>query len=580
MLSTYKRLFKYVPEKIHCVYLSIFFSVVGVVLQMSAFWYLWKFLYAVLVTKSITDGKFAAVTIVSLMLANIIVLFAAVWASHILGFRLENNLRKVAIEHLMNASFAFFDVHESGTVRKIIDDNAQNTHQLVAHLIPDNIAAFFTPVLMFVVVFMVDIKLGMLLVAMAAIGFALMLWTVGDRKFMQQYQAALEKMNGQAVEYVRGMQVIKIFRSTVESFKAFYKAIVDYSDLAYKYTLSCRVPFVLFQVLFNLFPAFTIPFAIYFMNKGADGNLIIAKIVFFVCIAGVLFASFMRVMYVGMYSMQARSAVDKLEQIVDEMEKDNIAFGTNEKFEHYGVEFKHVSFGYTEETILHDVSFKLEQNKTYALVGSSGGGKSTIAKLISGFYKINNGEILIGGKNITSYSKNALMKNIAFVFQTSKLFKTSIFENVKMGNQKASYEDVMNALRLARCEDILDKFPEREKTIIGSKGVYLSGGEVQRIAIARAILKNASIIILDEASAAADPENEYEIQQAFSTLMKNKTVIMIAHRLGSIKNVDEILVVEKGAIIERGSDKDLMSKGGVYRHLQDLYSKANEWKVG
>ena len=536
MLSTYKRLFKYVPEKIHCVYLSIFFSVVGVVLQMSAFWYLWKFLYAVLVTKSITDGKFAAVTIVSLMLANIIVLFAAVWASHILGFRLENNLRKVAIEHLMNASFAFFDVHESGTVRKIIDDNAQNTHQLVAHLIPDNIAAFFTPVLMFVVVFMVDIKLGMLLVAMAAIGFALMLWTVGDRKFMQQYQAALEKMNGQAVEYVRGMQVIKIFRSTVESFKAFYKAIVDYSDLAHKYTLSCRVPFVLFQVLFNLFPAFTIPFAIYFMNKGADGNLIIAKIVFFVCIAGVLFASFMRVMY--------------------------------------------VSFGYTEETILHDVSFKLEQNKTYALVGSSGGGKSTIAKLISGFYKINNGEILIGGKNITSYSKNALMKNIAFVFQTSKLFKTSIFENVKMGNQKASYEDVMNALRLARCEDILDKFPEREKTIIGSKGVYLSGGEVQRIAIARAILKNASIIILDEASAAADPENEYEIQQAFSTLMKNKTVIMIAHRLGSIKNVDEILVVEKGAIIERGSDKDLMSKGGVYRHLQDLYSKANEWKVG
>ena len=199
MLSTYKRLFKYVPEKIHCVYLSIFFSVVGVVLQMSAFWYLWKFLYAVLVTKSITDGKFAAVTIVSLMLANIIVLFAAVWASHILGFRLENNLRKVAIEHLMNASFAFFDVHESGTVRKIIDDNAQNTHQLVAHLIPDNIAAFFTPVLMFVVVFMVDIKLGMLLVAMAAIGFALMLWTVGDRKFMQQYQAALEKLSMFAV---------------------------------------------------------------------------------------------------------------------------------------------------------------------------------------------------------------------------------------------------------------------------------------------------------------------------------------------------------------------------------------------
>ena len=520
-----------------------------------------------------------ATVIVALSAAYLLVYFAAVWASHVLGFRLESNLRKTAISHLMNASFSFFDMNPSGKIRKLIDDNAQETHVLIAHLIPDNISALFTPIFMFIIVFAVDVKLGFLLLAIALIGGAQMMLMMGNKDVMRKYQAALERMNAEAVEYVRGMQIVKIFRSTVESFKAFYEAITGYSDLAYKYTLSCRMTYVMFQVLFNLFAVFTIPAAIYFMNKGADGNLIIAKLIFFICIAGVLFSAFMRVMYVGMYNFQAKSVVDKLENLFADMEKDNLEHGTEETFDNFGIEFKNVSFGYTEEKILHDVSFTLEPNKTYALVGSSGGGKSTIAKLISGFYKINAGEILIGGKNISSYSKNALMRSIAFVFQTSKLFKTSIFENVKMGNKHASDEEVMNALRLARCEDILAKFPEREKTVIGSKGVHLSGGEIQRVAIARAILKNADIIILDEASAAADPENEYEIQQAFSNLMKNKTVIMIAHRLSSIKNVDEILVVEDGNIIERGSDAELMQKGGKYSHLQRLYSQANEWRV-
>ena len=578
-MDTYKRLFKYTPEKIHCAYISVVCATLGVASQMGAFWFLWKFLHALLVTKNVTDGSMYATVIVSLLAGYSVVYFCALWASHVLGFRLESNLRKTAINHLMNASFAFFDMNPSGKIRKLIDDNAQETHMLVAHLIPDNISALFTPIFMFIIVFAVDVKLGLLLLAVALIGGAQMMFMMGNKDFMRKYQAALERMNAEAVEYVRGMQIVKIFRSTVESFKAFYEAITGYSDLAYKYTLSCRTPYVMFQVLFNLFAVFTIPAAIYFMNKGADANLIIAKIVFFVCIAGVLFSAFMRVMYVGMYNFQAKSVVDKLENLFADMEKDNLEHGTEETFENFGIEFKNVSFGYTEEKILNDVSFTLEPNKTYALVGSSGGGKSTIAKLISGFYKINSGEILIGGKNISSYSRNALMRSIAFVFQTSKLFKTSIFENVKMGNKNASDEEVMNALRLARCEDILAKFPEREKTVIGSKGVHLSGGEIQRVAIARAILKNADIIILDEASAAADPENEYEIQQAFSNLMKNKTVIMIAHRLSSIKNVDEILVVEDGNIAERGSDAELMQKGGKYSHLQRLYSKANDWRV-
>lgn len=365
---------------------------------MGAFWYLWKFLYAFLVTKSVTDGSFYATVIVALMLGYSVVYFASLWASHVLGFRLESNLRKEAIKHLMNASFAFFDINNSGKIRKIIDDNAQETHMIVAHLIPDNVAALLTPILMFVIVFMVDIKLGILLSIIAIIGGVQMMFMMGNKNFMQKYMAALERMNSEAVEYVRGMQVVKIFNSTVESFKSFYTAIIDYSDLAYKYTLSCRSPYVMFQVLFNLFAAFTIPVAIYYMNKGADGNLIIAKIVFYVCFTGILFASFMRVMYVGMYNFQAKSVVDKLENLFTEMSKDNITHGTEEKFDNFGIEFKNVSFGYNEEKILKNVSFKLEPNKTYALVGSSGGGKSTIAKLISGFYKINEGEILIGGK--------------------------------------------------------------------------------------------------------------------------------------------------------------------------------------
>jgi hypothetical protein len=284
-------------------------------------------------------------------------------------------------------------------------------------------------------------------------------------------------------------------------------------------------------------------------------------------------------MYLGMHQYMASQAVDKLETLFGEMEENGIKYGTDTYFKDYNIEFKNVSFKYDDKFILENLSFKLNENKTYALVGSSGGGKSTIAKLISGFYKIDEGEILIGDKNITNYSRESLMNNISFVFQNSKLFKTTIFENVKIGNENASYEEVMKALKMARCDDILDKFKTRENTIIGSKGVYLSGGEIQRIAIARAILKDAKIIILDEASAASDPENEHEIQLAFSNLIKEKTVIIIAHRLSSIKNVDEILVVDKGQIVERGTDTELLKNNGRYKFLQDLFSQANEWRI-
>ncbi len=582
-MDTYKRLFKYTPEKIGCAYGSIVLSAVATFLQMAPYWFFWKFLNELIVNKNPENSKHYATVIIVLMLAQGVVYFLALWASHLLGFRLESNLRKQGISHLMKASFAFFDNNPSGKIRKIIDDNAAETHMIVAHLIPDTIGAIFTPILMMIIMFFVDVKLGFLLLAITVIGGVMIAGMVGNRDFMKNYMASLEKLNAETVEYVRGMQVVKIFRGTVQSFKAFYDAIMSYSEYALNYSISCRTAYVSFQVVFNIFITFAIVIFIPSLSvavlRGEEVSYILAKTVFFSCFAGMMFGCLMKVMYVGMYQFQALQVVDKLENLFDEMKKDGLTYGTQEKFEHCDIEFQNVSFKYDEDYVLKDVNFHLNEGKTYALVGSSGGGKSTIAKLISGFYKIEEGKILIGGKDISQYSQEALMQHVAFVFQNAKLFKKTIFENVKIGRENATYEEVMDALKEARCDDILNKFKERENTLIGSKGVHLSGGEMQRIAIARAILKDADIVILDEASAAADPENEYEIQQAFSNLMKNKTVIMIAHRLSSIRNVDEILVIDGGNVVERGTDVSLLASGGKYAQLQKLFAKANDWRI-
>ena len=578
-MGTYKKLFKYVPEKKYLAYISTFLAGISAFLSVVAYYILWRFLYSLLVEGSTSNSQIYALCMVGFLVANVIFIFLATWVSHLLAFRLETNLRREAVKHLMNASFSFFDENTSGKIRKIIDDNAGETHMIVAHLIPDNTVAILAPILMFVTMFAVDWQLGVLLLIVTMCGAWQVKSMMGEKTFMEQYMKALEKMNAEAVEYVRGIQVVKIFRGTIESFKNFYNSVVSYSKDVLNYTFSCRTPWVFFQMLFNLFITFTIPFAIIYLNRGANPSLIIAKVVFFATFAGVIYMCFMRVMYVGMYNMQARQVIEKLEDLFTNMENNKVEHGVEEEFKNHNIEFKNVTFAYGDEEVLKDLSFKLSEKKTYALVGSSGGGKSTIAKLISGFYKIKGGEILIGDKNISSYSREALMKNVAFVFQNAKLFKTSIFENVKMGNPNASDDEVRKALKAAQCEPILERFKDGDATLIGSKGVHLSGGEVQRIAIARAILKDAPIIILDEASAATDPENEYEIQQAFSALMKDKTVIMIAHRLSSIKNVDEILVIENGKVIERGSDGELQARASKYKTLQDLFAKANTWRV-
>lgn len=578
MLTVYKKILSYVPKERYLAYIGILLSMLSVVFKVWGYYYLSKFLIEIIVYNNIENAKYYGFCIVGLLIIGITLYGIAGLVTHVLGFRLETNLRKYGIEGLSKASFSFFDTHPSGKTRKIIDDNATDTHMIVAHLIPDNAGAILMPILLLVLGFFVSLKVGIILIILSIVGGISLSMMTGEKEFMKIYQESLETLSSETVEYVRGIQVIKIFGISVESFKALNTAIKNYSKYSLEYAMSCKRGFVGFQWFFFSFIAMVIPILLLFFNI-EDPKMLAVELIMVLFLSGALFVSLMAIMYVSMYAFMGQSVVEKLESIFEEMNSNKLTFGTNNEFENYNITFENVSFGYTDKKIINDLSFSLEENKSYALVGSSGSGKSTIAKLISGFYKVDGGVIKIGDKSIDSYTEEALINNIAFVFQNVKLFKTSIYDNVKIGKADASYEEVMTAMRLAGCDSILDKFSEREQTQIGTKGVYLSGGEKQRIAIARAILKDAKIIIMDEASAAVDPENEYELQRAFSNLIKDKTVIMIAHRLPSIRNVDEILVMDDGEIIERGTDRELMALDGEYKKLQSLYNKANEWRV-
>lgn len=578
MLTVYKKILSYVPKERYLAYIGILLSMLSVVFKVWGYYYLSKFLIEIIVYNNIENAKYYGFCIVGLLIIGITLYGIAGLVTHVLGFRLETNLRKYGIEGLSKASFSFFDTHPSGKTRKIIDDNATDTHMIVAHLIPDNAGAILMPILLLVLGFFVSLKVGIILIILSIVGGISLSMMTGEKEFMKIYQESLETLSSETVEYVRGIQVIKIFGISVESFKALNTAIKNYSKYSLEYAMSCKRGFVGFQWFFFSFIAMVIPILLLFFNI-EDPKMLAVELIMVLFLSGALFVSLMAIMYVSMYAFMGQSVVEKLESIFEEMNSNKLIFGSNNEFENYNITFENVSFGYTDKKIINDLSFSLEENKSYALVGSSGSGKSTIAKLISGFYKVDSGVIKIGNRSISSYSEEALINNIAFVFQNVKLFKTSIYDNVKIGKADASYEEVMTAMNLAGCNSILDKFSEREQTQIGTKGVYLSGGEKQRIAIARAILKDAKIIIMDEASAAVDPENEYELQRAFSNLIKDKTVIMIAHRLPSIRNVDEILVMDNGKIIERGTDRELMALDGEYKKLQSLYNKANEWRV-
>ena len=579
-MNTYRKLFAYIPEKRGNGFLSAAFSILAVCCHLLGYYCLWLALKAIFVQQNFSAGSDYALKVVLTFIAYGILYFLGTWMSHLAAFRLETRLREKGIDHLLTASNTFYDKNQSGRVRKIIDDNVEQTHMAVAHLIPDQTVAILTPILMFVVIGLVDLRLAAFFGVIVLLSGFLCFKMMGEKEFMSAYMEQLDLLNAEAVEYVRGMQVVKLFAAPIVSFKRLYSTINDYADMVYNYSMSCRIPYVTFQWLLNLFIVVPVFYAVYRVGAGDDGGLWAAKALFFALFMGMFFANIMKIMYVSMYHVQANRAVDTLEGLFKEMEEKKMVFGKEKDFGDSSITFNHVDFSYEDEKILSDFSLHLDAGKIYAFVGPSGGGKSTIAKLVSGLYPVNKGDMMIGEKPITAYDKEAVMETVGMVFQQAKLFEgLSIYDNVRLADPEANQEEVHRALDLARCEEFKEKFPAGYDTVIGAEGVKLSGGECQRVAIARLFLKDPKILILDEASAAADPENEYEIQKAFSNLMKGRTTIMIAHRMSSIRGVDEILFIEGGKVVERGNHDALMNEDGRYARFVNLYHEANEWRI-
>lgn len=414
MRSLYKKLFHYVPDKRILAYFSMALSAAAVCSYMGAYWFLWQSIVSILVIPVYEKAMYDAIIVVILMILRGILNIASATCSHYLGFRLETNLRKNGLHKLLDASSSFFDHNSSGEIRKIIDDNAAETHKTVAHLIPDNVTAVMTPVLMFVLMFAIDYRLGILLILTTVIGVLQYRKMSGGTEFLSGYSAALQKMSAATVEYVRGMQIIKIFGVTVQYYKTLINSIKEYKQYVYQYSLSCKNPYVGFQVLFNVFYAFAVPAAVVFISYGEPAMLTLAKIVFFAVFSGAVFTSFTSIMFTGQDNFGAQNTLNQLDELTTSMDQAKLPHGNEETFQDFNIEFRHVDFKYDDNFVLKDFSLTLHQNKTYALIGSSGGGKSTIAKLISGFYPVDGGEILIGGKNIQSYSEKALIQNIAF----------------------------------------------------------------------------------------------------------------------------------------------------------------------
>ena len=578
-MKVYKKLFSYVPNMKIVGYLSILISSISAFILVYGYYFIYKFLEEVIVNESYHYASYYSIRIVLYLTVSAILYLVSVFLSHILAFRLETNLRKRGIDGLMNSSFRFFDTNPSGYIRKTIDDNASKTHTAVAHMIPDNSQAFLVPIFTIILSFIISFRIGIVIVILSIVSGMILKGMMGNGDFMKLYQESLDRLSAETVEYIRGMQVVKIFGTKLKSFKALHEAIINYSKYAYDYSISCKNPYVIYQlILLGIIPIITIPLS-FFLENIKEPKVISVELIMIFFISGVIMVSFMKIMWAGMNIFSADYAIEHLEDLYAKMQEDKLSYGERTHFDNYNIEFKNVSFSYGENTVLENVSFKLQENKKYALVGHSGSGKSTIAKLISGFYKLDGGEIKIGDHSLSEYTKEAIIENISFVFQNSKLFKKSIYENIALADENASKDEVMKAIKLAGCDEIISKFKNKENTIIGAKGVYLSGGEKQRIAIARAILKKSPIVIMDEASASIDADNEYELQKAFKNLMQGKTVIMIAHRMTSIQNVDEILVLENGKIVERGNSSSLMKKEGVYSKLLKLYKTANEWRV-
>ena len=514
-------------------------------------------------------------------IGSILLYFAALMSTHIAAFRTARNIRRTAMDHVLKLPLGFFTGNQSGRLRKLIDDNAGLTEDLLAHKLPDLAGTVITPIAAIVMLFLFDWKMGLLCLLTMILALLSMCLMMGGKNagFFHRYQKEIERMSGEAVEYVRGIPVVKMFQQTVYSFKAFYAAIKDYSNLASQYAMSCRIGQTCFLTFINGAFALLIPATLFLASKG-EIRTVLVNFIFYALFAPACGQMINRIMYMSEAVMEADEAVSRLNEILNQksLEESKAPKHPSDA----AVSFDHVTFTYpgTDHPALDDVSFTIQPGQVTALVGPSGGGKTTAASLIPRFWDTDSGIVSVGGIDVRETDTKDLMKQVAFVFQDTRLFKESLLENIRAARPKASREEVLAAAHAARCDDILEKLPQGLDTVVDAKGIYLSGGEQQRIALARAILKDAPIVVLDEATAFADPENEHQIQKAFEVLTKNKTVLMIAHRLSTVQNADSIIVLKDGKIAEQGGHESLLAQHGVYAAMWEDYQHSARWKVG
>lgn len=583
--SSMSKLFAYAGSYKYLTIASWILSAVSALIALLPFYYIWRIMQEVVnaapdyeKAKNLSGLGWSAVGFAVLAMA---IYIGALFCSHIAAFHVQANMRSTLMKHILTLPMGFMDSDGSGKIRKIVNESTAATETYLAHQLPDKAGAVATPAGLLLLLVVFDWKLGLLSLVPVLFAFVIMGAMTGSRmkQKMEEYQNALEEMSNEAVEYVRGIPVVKTFGQSVFSFKRFRDAIKKYEKWTIAYTKELRWPMVGFTTLINAIFAILIAAAYWLGGESGDRELFV-NLLFYIIITPILTVTLGKIMYAGENTMIVEDALNRTDSILNK--KPLPESGKQQEIKDYSITLDQVSFRYDDakQDALHEISLDIRSGEHVAFVGPSGGGKTTLASLAARFYDATAGRVRIGGVDVKDIPSAQLMNMVSFVFQDSKLLKMSIYDNVRMGKKDAAREEVMEALKNAQCEDIIAKLPNGVDTVIGTEGTYVSGGEAQRLSIARAMLKNAPILILDEATAFADPDNEAKVQKAFSKLAEGKTVIMIAHRLSSVVGADRICVLKAGEIAEQGTHEQLLEENGLYAHMWNEYNKSVSWKVG
>lgn len=542
---------------------------------------LWKIIKVAVSGENPSQISGLAWQAVGIMILSMLMYVGALMCTHVSAFRVQANLRTRLMKHIVTLPLGVFDQAGTGKIRRIVNESSAATETYIAHNLADKAVASATPVGLVVLMLAFDWRIGLICLIPALIGFLFMMRMMGKemQEKMREYQNALEMMSGEATEYVRGIPVVKTFGQTVFSFKRFKKALDDYEKWCVSYTISLRKSMIGFMTGINAIFAALVFAGFIFAGNGVTSDLIL-NMMYYIIITPLLTVTLTKIAYAGEQEMQVIDSIKRIDGILSIQPLPETDQAKQPK--DYSVELKNICYRYpdAESDAIHDLSLSIPSGQHVAFVGPSGGGKTTTAALIARFFDVQEGTIEVGGVNVKDIPQNTLMKMVSFVFQDNKLLKGTILDNVRLAKPEATDAEVMDALKKAQCMDIIKKLPDGIHTVIGTKGTYLSGGEQQRIAIARAVLKNAPILILDEATAFADPDNEAMVQKAFEELSVGKTLIMIAHRLTTVANADRIFVLKDGTCAEAGSHKELMGQNGLYKEMFEEYTRSIEWKVG